>query len=116
MADDLELEKLDNYTGTEHYYSVLGSKITDGVKYIMDNGYSWLVTDTIAVITSDEKLMKEDFLSIKFELGKKPETGTLSITDGNDTVFYKQNYTFTTAKRNIKMFFQNNTLCLMSEY
>ena len=38
---DLELKKLDNFFGgTENYYKFhMGTVITDGVKYVCDNGY-----------------------------------------------------------------------------
>ena len=50
MKEDLELKDLGQYYGTTQYYNIMGVNITDGVEYIMKNGYSWFVTDTIAVI------------------------------------------------------------------
>ncbi|GAG90306.1 unnamed protein product, partial [marine sediment metagenome] len=46
---DRELKDLGQFTGTTQYYRVFGVNVTDGVKYVMDNGYAWLVTDAIAV-------------------------------------------------------------------
>ena len=69
MTNNLELPGLEQFCGTEHYYKVwLGVNATDGAKYLMDNGYSWLVTDAISVIKIDPKLKNQDFLVIELKL------------------------------------------------
>jgi len=110
--EDLYLRDLDNYIGTEKYYNVMGVYVTDGVKYIMENGYSWFVTDVIAVIRV--KLKGEDFLSIKLTV--KNDQAMMEITDGNDHVFYRQKYKWTDAKRNLTLFYMDNVLMLSNEY
>jgi len=37
---DLELKALNEFIGTQNYYRYMGVLLTDGVKYIMENGYS----------------------------------------------------------------------------
>jgi hypothetical protein len=109
---DLYLRDLDDYIGSKKYYNVMGIYVTDGVKYIMENGYSWFVTDAIAVIRM--KLKKEDFLSIKLIV--KNDDAMMEISDGNGHVFYRQRYEWSDAKRNLTLFYVDNVLMLSSEY
>jgi hypothetical protein len=120
---DLELKALNSYCGTQNYYRYMGVLLTDGVKYLMENGYSWFVTDAIAVIVAHPKirrhLQKDDFLTIKLKLNKDEDgytTADMIITDGNDTQLYRQHYDLTDAKRELKLFYTGNVLMLASEY
>lgn len=106
---------LGQFTGTMNYYEVLGSKVTDGVKYLMDNGYSWFVTDFLVMAKMKRALRKEAFLSIELEL-MEGSKGKMIVTDGNNTSMYKQRYEYTDAETEIKMFFCDNVLMLRSEY
>ena len=115
--DDLELTQLDQFYGTEQYHNVMGVNVTDGVAYIMNNGYSWLVTDAIVVIKM--KLKKHEFLTVDLIINKNlvhKDEATMRITDGNDYCLYEQHYGYTTARRTIKLFFTNNVLMLTGEY
>jgi NAD kinase len=116
---DLELKGLNGFIGTQNYYQYMGVLFTDGIRYIMENGYSWFVTDAIAVIIADQKirrhLQKDDFLTIKLKLTAENEADMI-ITDGNDTQLYRQHYDFTDAKKDLKLFYTGNTLMLASEY
>lgn len=112
---DLELKALGSFTGSLHYYNVLGVFVTDGVKYIMENGYSWFVTDAIAAIKFNPRLRKEPFLVVKLANLRDYECD-LIIEDGNYNVLYRQHYKFTDARRELKLFYSNNVLMLASEY
>ena len=112
MADDLELKELEQFYGTESYHNVMGMNCTDGVAYIMKNGYSWFVTDAIAVIIT--KLRNEGFLSIK--LNVKDEKADMLITDGNNKELYKQHYKWTNAKRNVELYYMDGVMMLTREY
>jgi hypothetical protein len=124
---DLELKGLNGFIGTQNYYQYMGVLFTDGIRYIMENGYSWFVTDAIAVIVAHQKirrhLQKDDFLTIKLKLGETVEnskiglkTAQMIITDGNDNILYTQNYEWTDAKKELKLFYTGNTLMLASEW
>jgi len=113
---DLGLKDLEQFRGTEHYYQAwLSTLATDGIKYIMDNGYSWFVTDAISVIKTTQKLKNEEFLVIKLKL-LKDGGAKMVIDDGNDNILYEQKYEWTDAKREIVLFFQNNVIFLSGEY
>jgi len=109
---DLYLRDIDSYIGSEKIYNVMGVYVTDGVKYIMENGYSWFVTDAIAVIRA--KLKNKDFLAIKLTV--KNNKAMMEITDGNDHIFYRQEYKWSDAKRNLTLFYVDNVLMLSGEY
>jgi hypothetical protein len=113
---DLELNDLNQFYASENYYKIYGALCTDGVKYIMDNGYSWFVTDAIIKIKMT-KLRTQAFLTVKLCL--KPDAFTAACTrysDGNGKQLSRQDYYFTDAKRELTLYFVDNVLMLASEY
>jgi len=113
---DLGLKDLGAFIGTENYYKVFGALITDGVKYLIDNGYSWFVTDSLAVLKFNPKLKEAEFLAVKLKLDRDKEEADILIDDGNYNVLYKQHYSFTDAKKELTLFFTDNVLMLAGEY
>jgi len=114
---DLELKKLDQFYGTLNYYDLglyQGILVTDGIKYVMENGYSWFVTDALAVIAY--KFRNEDFLSIKLKLDKEKAECDHVIEDGNHKELHRQHYGFTDAKRELTLWYANGVLYLPSEH
>ena len=111
--DDLNLSDLGAYHGTENYVNVFGVNVTDGIGYIMNNGYSWFVTDSIVILKT---IKNQEFLSVKLQVDLENHKGKMIITDGNNKVLYTQNYDYTDAKRNLTLFFCNNVLMLSGEY
>ena len=111
--DDLELKDLNQYTGTMEYHNVMGVNVTDGVAYIMQNGYSWFVTDAIAVIMF--KPLNHEFLAIKLKVDAS-KIADMVITDGNEKVLYEQHYAFTYALRDLTLFYENGVLLLAREH
>jgi len=115
QTDDLYLKALGQFIGSQQYFKVLGANVTDGVKYIMDNGYSWFVTDALAVIMFKPELRREPFLTVELKRAEDSEAD-LIITDGNDHTLYTQHYDFTDAKRNLKLYCENGVLLLNTEH
>lgn len=118
MADDLELKNLGSFIGTENYYKMFPyGLLTDGTKYLIDNGYCWFITD--ALIACKQFIEKETFLVITLK-----KTGdsraVMTISDGNNKVLTKQRYLYTDAKRDLELYLitDNNqsVLMLSSEY
>lgn len=53
---------LDHFTGTECYYRYLcGLRLTDGVKYLADEGGAYWLLDIIASYQPDAKIRRERF-------------------------------------------------------
>ena len=113
--EDLELRELDNYIGTEQYHRIyLGAIATDGVKYIMDNGYSWFVTDAISIIKY--KFAREAFLTAELRVNKENSTADMVITDGDGHILYRQHYIYTDAQRDITLYYTGKVIMLSGEY
>jgi len=113
MPDDLELKELEQFIGSQSYVNVFGMKCTEGITYIMSNGYGWFVTDMIVMIIAEYK--DEEFLAVKLKLdGDNKAIAT--IEDGNGMVFYTQKYEYTDAKKDLTLFCCDNVLMLSSEY
>lgn len=114
--DDLTLKDLINYYGTENYYKVMGLNVTDGIGYIMKNGYSWFVTDFLSLIVTNYKGLKnEEFLTINLKINPD-KTALMLVTDGNGNNLYTQKYNYTNAIRELELFFINGVLLLSNEY
>jgi hypothetical protein len=113
---DLELSEIEQFHGTQAYHECwLGALATDGVKYVMDNGYSWLVTDAISIIKTDGNIARKPFLVIELRLLGDNEADMV-ITDGNGRELYRQHYNYTNARKGLKLYFQNNIVLLPGEY
>ena len=114
MEDDLTLRDLGHFYGTEQYHKCyLNALATDGVAYIMKNGYTLLVTDALSVIKT--KLKDEAFISIKLKLLENNKAKMI-ITDGNGKKLYTQEYDSTDAKKELSLYFIDNVMLLSSEY
>ena len=107
---DLELKDLGQFYGTERYHKALNKLVTDGIKYIMENGYSWFVTDAIVAINT----LEDGFKVIKLKV--KDNKAEMIITDGDEKILYKQNYDYTDAKRELKLYYNQGVLMLAGEY
>lgn len=115
IQEDLTLKDLNQYYATENYYKVMGLNVTDGINYIMKNGYCWFVTDFLSLIVTNHKnLRAEQFLSIKLKVTNKK--AVMEVTDGNEKILYKQEYEYTDAKRDLSLFFTDEVLLLSGEY
>jgi len=111
---DLELRALPMFTGTTVYYRVwLNFLVTEGVKYVMENGYSWFITDALSVIHT-KGWRDRDFLTVKLKL--KGMGAVMVIEDGDGKTLYTQKYSITDAKRELTLFYSYNVLMLSSEY
>jgi len=110
--DDLELKGLGNFYGTEGYSDVFGFNVTDGVAYIMKNGYSWFVTDFL--IVAGMKFKDEEFMSIKLKI--EDSKAEMIVTDGNEKKLYTQKYEWTNAKKDLSLYLTNGVLMLSQEY
>ena len=115
MTADLYLKELEQFTGTTEYYDFFKLKLTEGVRYVVKNGYTWFVSDAAIKILFDPKLKNQDFLVIRLKL-LKGEKAEMIIDDGNDNLLYRQYYDLTDAKRDIKLYYADGVLMLPNEY
>ena len=116
--DDLELKDIGNFTGTEQYHRLgfFKTLASDGISYIIQNGYAWFVTDAVAVIenSEDKRIRHADFLAIKLKLnGNKAK---VQITNRGGKVHYERDYKYTDAKRELVLFYENGVILLAGEH
>lgn len=120
MTCTIKSTDLRQFTGSEeiHSYRLTPAiKYTDGIAYIGANGASWLVTDTLAQLAYNPKLMIQDFVSITYTVNRKAGTVKAVYTNGNKKVLETQEYPVTDLTVDeIKMFCTNGVLMLASEY
>jgi Family of unknown function (DUF6876) len=113
---DLELKNLSNFYGSEHYYRLMGGiNATDGVHYIMENGYSWMVSDAAVILRMEPKVRGQDFVVVRLKLLPEGKAKVI-YEDGNDNTLFEQSYDFTDAKKELELFFTDNVILLASEY
>ena len=115
---DLELKHLENFIGTTKYVEYFGVYLTDGVVYIMNNGYSWFVSDSVFEILRLVKIYEDasNFMVVKLKVNKDKATAVVSFEDGNGKVYKRRRYEFTDAKRDLTLFYQDGVLMLSGEY
>jgi hypothetical protein len=117
MTIALNLSDLAHFTGSENaFFHPLfrAIKYTDGVKFVGDNGASWLVTDILAVCCGVAKVKREPFVVVTFTA--KGGKGAIVWDDGNDNKLHRQNVDFTDfPDGKIKFYVENNVLMLVSE-
>ena len=115
--EDLKLKMLDGFTGTEEYHlGFHGVRLTDGAKYVSDNGYTWFITDAVAVIKFEPGLDREFMLVIRLVPIPGSQKAKMMIENGNNKVLYEQTYEYTTAERDFTLFYKDNVLFLPHEW
>lgn len=113
---DLELKELGNFCGSEHYYMLMGGiNATDGVHYVMQNGYSWLVSDASVILRMEPTVREQDFVVVRLKLLPEGRANVV-YEDGNDNMLLEQSYEWTDAKRELELFFADGVLMLANEY
>jgi len=113
---DLTLKDLGQFFGTQAYHKIwMNTTATDGIVYIMQNGYSWFITDAISVFKTKANLLGQDFLAIKLKL-KGSNGAKMVITDGNEKILYQQEYKYTDAKKEFTLYYLNDVLIYSGEY
>lgn len=118
MVEDLSLSDLGQYYGTQGYTNLMGLRVTDGVVYVMENGYSWVVTDAAVILRMKPRVRSQEFVHVKFRVQKKAG-GNEAITyyeDGDGTLLYRQKYKWTNAVAEFDMYYSDGVLMLVGEY
>ena len=114
LKDDLQ-----QFYGTEHYYRLTPNVvITDGVKYFADKAEAyWLITD-IAIITTTNKQLKDNYF-IVIKTRKKDNGGIIvQYEDGNYNPLYIEEYPIADLPDDgeFNIWKESNVLLLPSEH
>ena len=111
----------------KYRYPLGGFVFTDGVKYVMENGASWLVTDIFAQLAANPLLKGKDFLVINFVPLKRREDkpwldahAYVEYKTDDGKVVVKQEYVATDLVVEVQFFYFDEEvqkiLILRSEY
>jgi hypothetical protein len=108
------------FTGSESWYRHgLNRKVlfTDGAKYVADHGGAYWLLDEIALIQPfDARVAAEEFQVWVLKV-RSDHTATLTCHDGNYKEVFSKEIEFTDFPLpEIKLYVQNNTIFLPSEY
>ena len=112
MEIDKSLKEIGNFRGTEQYHNIMGADVTDGVVYVMNNGYGWVITDALVIC----KMKLKDHPFIAIELKQKDGKAKIVYTDGNGKELYKQEYEYTDATQDLSLYFIDGVMLLTGEY
>ncbi|MCW2267234.1 hypothetical protein M2305_003253 [Gluconobacter cerinus] len=107
---------LAHFTGSEGLYKCARWNVTDGVKYLIDNGAAW-ICDVVFSYQAERKVRLEPFQSWTFTCDLEKQTCDVLATDGNDTRLAKQHVPYTDLTvSEIKLYLVDGVLMLSSEY
>jgi len=110
---DKKLKQINNYRGTKQYHilTLTGSKCTDGINYIAENGYHWLISDLDPII--EDRFGDYEFLDISLDVDKKE----IIITDGNDEILLRRKLDYVDKELiSINFYYNHNVFLLRGEY
>jgi len=122
MTRSIDLSDLAQFTGTECYYKHwLGQLVlTEGVKFLCDNGHAWFV-DVIASVQPELKLPADEFQfwELNLKAGHGTGTATCKISDENgetSIVKYQQWFHTDSELDGLKVWVKDRVVLLPSEY
>jgi hypothetical protein len=111
---------LRQFTGSETWYRHgLNRKVlfTDGAKYVADHGGAYWLLDEIALIQPYDKRVAAEEFKVWLLKVRPDHSATLTCHDGYYNVVFSKEIAFTDFPLpEIKLYFQNNTIFLLSEY
>jgi len=120
---------LTQFRGTEHYYKdFMDLKITDGIKFFMEQARcGWLISDIAVINAIDRAVLKNKadgntflVVDIKINRAEKKLIWTLK-EDTDEPILYQQKYDYTDIMNyydgeEMKFYLIDNVLLLPSEY
>ena len=116
--------ELQQFIGTETFFKIplIGTRFTDGLKYLADEAHCfWLITDASVIAKSLSN--RSHFITVDFKrLSEKEQfemqcEAIIKYGDGNDTILETHRYHVTDFPLDeLRLFFVNDTLMLPSEY
>ena len=95
-------QQLSQFSGTENYYRIMPNVLmTDGAKFVADNGEAYWLMTAIASYLPDFT-NKETFIvaNLKVTLTATASTALLKLDDGNDNVLAEQFIEYTDFELN----------------
>ena len=115
-AKDIDLKNLGSFAGTESFHKlILGLVGTDGIEYLMSNGYAWAVTDACIILKKKLMVSREDFVVVSVE-PMENNRAKISYEDRSGNLLFGQEYAWSDAIVRFKMIYSNGIIMLSGEY
>lgn len=126
----LDTTILHHFTGTEQWTRYQGLLLTDGAKYVADNGATckpemggaWWLIDLIRSYQSNAKVRREPFQVFRLIKDEAQDgAATVYIEDGNSNVLAQQriprtDFDFANTGNEFALWYVDNVVLLPSEY
>ena len=97
MTTTLWSQQLSQFSGTEHYYRIMPTVLmTDGAKFVADNGGAyWLMTAIASYLPQFKNT--EPFIVADLEVSNigNSRTALLKLEDGNENILVEQHIAYT---------------------
>jgi hypothetical protein len=115
----LSAADLDHFTGDDHLFldPVWRVRYTEGVRHIAEHGAAYWLIDAIAGAQREIAAVRaEEFQVWTLTVLVARQTGVLACDDGNGNIVYSKALEYTDFPLSkLKLYFENNTLCLPAE-
>ena len=102
MTTTLWSEQLSQFSGTEHYYRIMPNVLmTDGAKFVADNGEAyWLMTAIASYLPQFKNT--ESFIVANLQVSNTghARSAVLKLDDGNDNILAEQFIEYTDFELN----------------
>lgn len=116
MTKKITAQALGHFTGSEEFYRYSVLTMTEGVKFLCDNGAAWIV-DIVLSYQYDPKIQAEEFQVWKLKVNLQEGTGVVTMDDGNDNVLVTQEIPYTDFPlKELKLYYTDHILMIASEY
>ena len=97
MTTTLWSQQLSQFSGTEHYYRIMPNVLmTDGAKFVADNGEAyWLMTAIASYLPQFKNT--ESFIVANLQVSNtgNSRSALLKLDDGNDNILIEQHIAYT---------------------
>lgn len=120
-TNEIDLSDLKHFTGTSVYYKHWRGQLvmTDGVKYLCDNGHAWFI-DIIDSVQHKLKLKRDDmqFWQLNVKEGHDVGEAVCKVSDeeGEAYPIYIQSFPTTSPLNGLRVWVKYNVMMLPSEY
>jgi hypothetical protein len=116
----MNLEDLDQFNGTEHWYRHWLTRdftYTEGIKFLAEKAGAFWLIDEIALAQKEKQVAAEEFQVWILSRNATGSGAVLRCEDGNYNRVYAKRIAFTDFPlQEIKLYFANSTLYLPSEH
>jgi hypothetical protein len=104
-------QQLSQFSGTEHYYRIMPTVLmTDGAKFVADNGEAyWLMTAIASYLPQFKNTEPFIVADLQVSNTENSRTALLKLEDGNENILVEQHIAYTDFELNEIKFYACDT-------